>query len=152
MFLLHFYRFYLSLCIGLMVRFFLARSWWVAVAVVILVRILWHIVEITVRKHTVNRLFKVHAYAFKQELGPYGIRMINKAEKEPHIKNSLAEVFTPDNTKLRKAVEQLEMMDTLFKAGMRPDADSWQLHDLKLKYGKWRLTQLQREKNIEKKP
>lgn len=148
MFLLHFYRFYLSLAAGLLIHFFLIHSWWVAVTAAIFVRILWYVIEIIVRNRTVDRLFKEHAYSFKQELGPYGIRMINMAEKKPYIKKSLVEVFTPDSKKLRTAVEQLEMMDTLFKAGMRPDAESWQLHDLKLKYGKWRLEQLDKNSSV----
>ena len=48
-------------------------------------------------------------------------------------------MFTSNQKKLQKAVEQLEMMDTLFKAGMRPEGDEYLLHDLKLKYGKYRL-------------
>ena len=39
--------------------------------------------------------------------------------------------------KLQEAVKTLETMDVLFSAGMRPDANVWQLHDLKLKYGDW---------------
>ena len=75
---------------------------------------------------------------FKQQHGPYGIRIANKAENEWHIKKSLAEVFTTNIKKLHKAIEQLEMMDTLFKAGLRPEGDEFLLHDLKLKYGKWK--------------
>lgn len=145
MFLFQFYRFYFSLTVGILVRLFLLRSWWVIVPVTVLMRILWLVIENAVKKNIANRLFREHAYTFKQELGPYGIRMINKAEKEPHVKKSLVEVFTPDENKLRKAVEQLEMMDTLFKAGMRPDADNWQLHDLKLKYARWRIEQLEKK-------
>jgi hypothetical protein len=40
---------------------------------------------------------------------------------------------------LAAAVEQLEVMDTLFQAGMRPQGDQYLLHDLKLKYGRSRL-------------
>jgi len=146
MFLLQFYRFYFSLAVGILVRLFLIRSWWVIIPVTILVRLAWFALEKAIQRSTINRLFNVHAYTFKRELGPYGIRIVNKAEKEPHIKKSLVEVFTSDEKKLRKAVEQLEMMDTLFKAGMRPDADSWQLHDLKLKYGRWRLERIEKKK------
>ncbi|MDG5814533.1 hypothetical protein QA601_05565 [Chitinispirillales bacterium ANBcel5] len=64
---------------------------------------------------------------------------MNKAENDYSLKASLAEVFVTDLNTLRKTVESLEVMDTLFKAGMRPDSDSYQLHDLKLKYGKYRI-------------
>ena len=84
-------------------------------------------------------MVQAHSAQFKELLGPYGIRMINKAEQDPGIRKSLSEVFTPDLKKLKSTVDQLEMMDTLFKAGMQPDADTYQLHDLKLKYGKYRV-------------
>ncbi len=88
-------------------------------------------------------MFKSHVTPFKELTGPYGIRLINKAENEHTVKESLAEVFTPNRKELQKVLEQLEVMDTLFKSGLRPDGSSYQLHDLKLKYAKHRI-----EKNI----
>jgi hypothetical protein len=51
----------------------------------------------------------------------------------------LSEVFTPNYKQLTKTVEQLEVMDTLFKSGLSPDGDTYQLHELKLKYAKYRI-------------
>ena len=60
------------------------------------------------------------------------------------ILKRILQKFSPQTKKkLKKTVEQLEMMDTLFKAGMRPEGDEFLLHDLKLKYGKYRLDTLQ---------
>ncbi|MBN1761301.1 MAG: hypothetical protein JW863_23455 [Chitinispirillaceae bacterium] len=146
MWLLSFYRFYLSVATGIAGALFLVHSWWFGLLVAIAVRFLWWGSERLVETARINRSFRAHSYAFKQELGPYGIRMINRAGKEASVKRQLAEVFTADEKKLRKAVEQLEMMDTLFKAGMRPDDDTYQLHDLKLKYGKFRLEKIDSDK------
>ena len=148
MWLLSFYRFYFSLAIGLSIAFFLHYSWWIAACVTVSTRLFWLAIEKGINRHLVDRLFKEHAYAFKQEMGPYGIRLINKAEKDSFLKRSLAEVFVGNEAKLRKTVEQLEMMDTLFRAGLRPDGDTWQLHDLKLKYGKVRLERMEKTHRI----
>lgn len=142
MWVFSFYRFYIALSAGVLSFFFLRREWWVVALVAIAVRVCWFVIEERIRRVVINRQFKLHSAAFKQEMGPYGIRLINRAEKDPSVKMSLAEVFIDDEKKLRKAVEQLETMDTLFRAGLRPDGDSWQLHDLKLKYGKHRIEQL----------
>ncbi len=142
MWLLSFYRLYVSIAAGVAAGLFLVRTWWFGLLAAIFVRMLWGGIEHLVERVRINKSFEEHAHAFKQELGPYGIRMINKAEKDGSVKRQLAEVFTADETKLRKAVEQLEMMDTLFKAGMRPDGDTYQLHDLKLKYGKFRIEKI----------
>jgi hypothetical protein len=87
----------------------------------------------------IKKWYKIHEANFKELTGPYGIRLINKADSDTAVRNSLAEVFTSSFQELRKTVEQLEMMDTLFKSGLRPDGDSYQLHDLKLKYARHRL-------------
>jgi tyrosyl-tRNA synthetase len=133
---------YISLFCGLLAYLFLFHSLWQALGIIVSVRIFIFLSEYVVEKNTVNRLYKLHSFAFKQELGPYGIRLINRAETNYSLKKSLAEVFTPNIHTLQKNVSQLEIMDTLFKAGMQPDADAYQLHDCKLKYGKFRLDKL----------
>ena len=147
MWIFSFYRFYFALACGFFVVFVLHWSWWTAAGVTVGSRLCWLLVEQTINRLLVARRFKQHAYAFKREMGPYGIRLINKAEKDPFLKKNLAEVFVQNTASLRKAIEQLEMMDTLFKAGMRPDGDTWQLHDLKLKYGKFRLERMEKTSN-----
>ncbi len=102
-------------------------------------RVLIFTVESVTKRVIINRNFTKHISDFKQQHGPYGIRIANKAEKEWHTKASLSEIFTDNKKQLKKTVEQLEVMDTLFKAGMRPEGDAYLLHDLKLKYGKQRL-------------
>ncbi|MBD3317327.1 MAG: hypothetical protein GF344_16185 [Chitinivibrionales bacterium] len=139
MWLLNFYRFYLSLAAGAFVFFFGERKIWPALATVIAFRTAWFFIEGRVRHNQIERSFRKHAPAFKQALGPYGIRLINKAEDDPRTKQSLAEVFTPNMRALRRTVEQLEMLNTLFNAGMRPTGDEFLLHDCKLKYGRMRL-------------
>ena len=139
MWIFSYYRLYCSFLAGALIYFLAFRHWWIWFITTAAVRTTWYFIERRIESNRINTLFEKHSYEFKQQLGPYGIRMINKAEKDLSIKRSLAEVFTDDKAKLKSAVEQLEMMDTLFKAGMRPDADSYQLHDLKLKYGKYRL-------------
>jgi hypothetical protein len=139
MWLLTFYRFYLSLLFGFGIYFFLGKNIRLGILGTIVFRTMWYSIEHFIRRHGIQKDFNTHIAAFKQEHGPYGIRLANKAEEEWRIKESLAEVFTPDIKKLKKAVEQLEMMDTLFQAGMRPEGDEYLLHDLKLKYGKMRL-------------
>ena len=142
MWLMSFYRLYASIAAGTGAALLIVHTWWFGLAAAIAARMLWAALEHIVGRVTVSRLFAKHMFSFKQQLGPYGIRMVNKAETDASVKRSLAEVFTDNDKKLSKAVETLEMMDTLFKAGMRPDDDTYQLHDLKLKYGKWRLEQL----------
>jgi hypothetical protein len=146
MWLLNFYRFYASLALGVAAAMFVVRQWWFGLLIFIIARTCWTLVELFIGRLKVNRLFKRHAYEFKQQLGPYGIRMINKAETDAAVRRSLAEVFTENEKNLRKAVENLEVMDTLFRAGMRPDGDAYQLHDLKLKYGKYRIERMEKEK------
>jgi len=134
-----FYRFYCSFLFGCSVYFFLIRNIWLGILAIVLFRLIWYFIERLLRHRSIQKNFNAHIAAFKQEYGPYGIRLANKANQEWRIKESLAEVFTPDIKKLKKAVEQLDMMNTLFNAGMRPDGDEYLLHDLKLKYGKLRL-------------
>jgi hypothetical protein len=137
--ILNFYRFFLSISGGAVIFFTFIHSWWVWLCSSVLFRITWALIEGKYNNLKINEHFNQHSYDFKQLLGPYGIRMINKAESEPLLKKSLCEVFTPNLTKLQETVKNLEMMDSLFKAGLHPDADTYQLHDLKLKYGKYRL-------------
>jgi hypothetical protein len=95
--------------------------------------------EKKINRYRIGRWFKKHSSQFKELAGPYGIRIINKSETDPSVKESLSEVFTPNYKQLTKTVEQLEVMDTLFKSGLSPDGDTYQLHDLKLKYAKYRI-------------
>ncbi len=108
----------------------------------LLTRITWHLIEQGITRYAIQKDYNRRIAEFKQHHGPYGIRIANKADNEWHTKKNLAEVFTSNQKKLKKTVEQLEMMDTLFKAGMRPEGDEFLLHDLKLKYGKYRLDSL----------
>lgn len=114
-------------------------TWWMWLLGSISFRTAFFFAEKKYREIQINKWFEQHAYEFKQQYGPYGIRLINKAASDPSVKRSLAEVFTPDIKKLQETVKDLEMMDTLFSSGLRPDGDTYQLHDLKLKYGKYRL-------------
>jgi hypothetical protein len=152
MLVLQFYRLYISFAVGGLIYFSLWHRAWIWIAASILVRVLWFAIEKRIEALRINHRVEQHAFEFKQQLGPYGIRMINKAESDPMVRQSLAEVFTPDIKALKKAVEQLEMMDTLFKAGMRPDGDAYQLHDLKLKYGKYRLEKVKSRSDTPSKP
>ncbi len=144
MWLLGFYRFYFSVCTGIAFYAFLVRSVWLSLLIAISARGLWYGIERSIDRILVGRDFERHRYLFKQEFGPYGIRLVNKAEKDFRMRKSLAEVFVSDPARLRKNVEQLTMMDTLFRAGMRPDGDAYLLHDCKLKYGTHRLDRLQK--------
>lgn len=139
MFIFSFYRIILSVLSGGICWFFLFRTWWSWVLITIVSRTLWYLIERTLRNIQIRKDFHAHQTVFKQLYGPYGIRLINKSETDEAFRRELAEVFTSNNEKLAKTVEHLEMMDTLFKAGMRPDGDTYLLHDLKLKYGKHRL-------------
>ena len=138
MWIFGFYRFYLCLLIAIFSSFKF-DNWWILAPVFIGFRATWFAGEHYIHKIVINRNFKKHIQSFKQDLGPYGIRIANKAENDWQVKKSVSEVFVSDRKKLKKTVEQLEMMDTLFKAGMRPDGDQYLIHDLKLKYGKKRL-------------
>jgi hypothetical protein len=145
MWIFTFYRAFIALCAGIAEYLFLVKSLWVSIATVIIVRTLWFGVERFIGRILIRRDFNRQVYEFKQQLGPYGIRMANKADNEWPVKKSLAEVFTSNTARLAKNVERLQMMDTLYTAGMRPDADSYQLHDCKLKYGVYRLEQSKKE-------
>ena len=147
MWVFRFYRFYLSVVGGIGASLCVIHSWWFGLAVALVIRISWAVVEHLISRYNINRSFKKHAYTFKQLTGPYGIRLINKAEKDHHLRTQLAEVFVDDERQLRKALENIEVMDTLFKAGMRPDGDTWQLHDLKLKYARFRLEEMAKQKD-----
>ena len=120
--------------------------------VAIAVRICLYFIEKKVHHRQINKHFSQHITLFKQLYGPYGIRIANKAESAWHIKRNLSEVFTENETALKKAVESLEVLDTLFKAGLQPQGDDYLLHDLKLKYGKYRLEQNHMPANTEKTP
>ncbi len=139
MFLFSFYRFYASVAAGAVVYFFFIQSVWLWILTTFVVRAAWFGTEMLIDKVRIDKSFSRHVSEFKQLYGPYGIRLANKADTDQRTKKSLAEVFTEDKKKLQKNVEQLEVMDTLFKAGMRPEGDEYLLHDLKLKYGKHRM-------------
>jgi hypothetical protein len=147
MWLFGFYRIYLSLCAGIAFWLFCAKSIWLSIFVAIAFRALWFAVEKIIERIMISRDFNRHAYSFKQELGPYGIRLANKAEQDWHIKKSLAEVFVSSPARLKKNVEQLTVMDTLVKAGMSLEGDASLLHDCKLKYGTSRLSRLEKAKS-----
>jgi hypothetical protein len=139
MLIFQFYRFYLSTALGIAAWLFIIHSFWVVLAVIIVTRTVWFLIEKMLRNIRIKKWYKTHVAPFKELTGPYGIRLINKADSDSAVRNSLSEVFTPDFKELKKTTEQLEMMDTLFKSGLRPDGDSYQLHDLKLKYARHRL-------------
>ena len=142
MWLFSFYRFYISILCGVSAYLFFTGNIWIGILATMLIRISWHIIEQAIARYTIQRDYNRHIPEFKQHHGPYGIRIANKADNEWHTKMNLAEVFTSNPKKLLKTVEQLEIMDTLFNAGMRPAGDDFLLHDLKLKYGKYRLDTL----------
>jgi len=144
MWLLNYFRIYI--CAGIAIAFSVGfkQPWWLGLLLAIVCRIAWHIVEKEFTKRKINRLFEQHSYEFKQQFGPYGIRLINKAEEDWSVKKSLSEVFECDLKKLKNAVSQLESIDILFKAGLQPQGDMYQLHDLKLKYGKYRLSKFEK--------
>lgn len=139
MIVLNFYRILCSIFLGGVVYFLFRAKWWIWIVSSLAIRIVWFLIEKYIDRLHINTLFKQHESSFKQLYGPYGIRLINKAETDWQIKKSLAEVFTNNKKNLTSAVEQLEVMNTLFQAGLKPDGDSYLLHDLKLKYGKYRL-------------
>ena len=149
MWLFSFYRLYLSICAGILLWLFLAKSIWLSILTAIAVRAVWFLAEKILDRIMVERDFRHHVYAFKQQLGPYGIRIANQAEKDFGTKKSLAEVFVANRGTLRKNVDQIKVLDTLFSAGMRPEGDAWLLHDCKLKYGLFRM---QKEEEKKRRP
>ncbi len=141
-----FYRFYASIVAGMVGYVLLQHSIAAGAACAAVFRLLWYLCEKCIDYSAVNVRFKRHVYEFKQQLGPYGILMANRAEADRKVKESLAEVFVSDVRKLQKNVEQLQILETLYQAGMTPDAETYQLHDCKLKYALYRLEQ-QKKKN-----
>jgi hypothetical protein len=139
MWIFSFYRLYFSTITGAAFYFLLFKNLWLAICIAVCTRIIIGIIENAIANLQIDSAFKKHQHLFRQQFGPYGIRIINKAESDKRIKKSLAGVFTSNRNVLKKNVEQLEVMDMLFKSGMRPDGDEYLLHDLKLKYGKQRL-------------
>jgi hypothetical protein len=146
------YRFYVSICVGILCWLVPGRSFWLSIAAAIVARAAWFAIERIVERMSINRDFRNHEYRFKQQLGPYGIRIANQAEQDFRTKKSLAEVFVAAPARLKKNVEQLQMMDTLFNAGMRPDGDAYLLHDCKLKYGLYRMEQAEQHKKTSSAP
>ncbi len=142
MIVLNFYRMLCSIFLGGVVYFLFWAKWWIWIVTSFAIRIIWFFIEKNIDHLHINTLFKQHESLFKQLYGPYGIRVINKAGTDWQTKKSLAEVFTNNKKNLTSAVEQLEVMNTLFQAGLKPDGDSYLLHDLKLKYGKYRLEKM----------
>jgi hypothetical protein len=104
MWILNFYRTYVALCAGIAEYLFLVKSIWIAIAAAVAVRVLWFAAEKGIERRIIIRDFDCHVYEFKQQLGPYGIRMANKADSEWHIKKSLADVFTSNTAKLQKTL------------------------------------------------
>jgi hypothetical protein len=139
MIVLGFYRMYAAIAAGGVVYFLVKQNLGLWLAVAVCVRCAWFGVERLVAAIRVERSFKRHISRFREQFGPYGIRLANKAENNRHVKNSLAEVFTDSGKKLKKTLEQLDVMDALFQAGLRPEGDEYLLHDLKRKYAKRRL-------------
>jgi hypothetical protein len=137
--LLNFYRLYASLCAGAAIFMLLSRNLWLALGCAVVFRLAWFFAEGFVNRILVDVYFKRHIYDFKQQLGPYGIRLANRAEGDRAVKKSLAEVFVPSIKKLRKNYEYLKVLDTLCAAGMRPDQETSNLNDCKLKYAAFRL-------------
>ena len=140
MWIFRFYRMYAALAAGVLTWVLPGRSVWLGLAVAVLVRTAWLLCERSIRRIRLQRAFQEHIGRFRNLYGPYAIRLANKAEKDRRIRESLAEVFTPRISELRKTVEQLDVLDALFQAGMRPQGDDYLLHDLKRKYGKERLS------------
>jgi hypothetical protein len=134
------YRLYIAFLSGVAGWFLFHRSIWIAIGIGILTRLTWWIIEHQLNLWRQERDFAAHITPFKQLLGPYGIRLANKAETDRFVRKNLTEVFTSDSGKLREVVKQLEMLDALFQAGMRPEGDAWLLHDCKLKYARHRLS------------
>ena len=70
MFLLNFYRFYASLCLGAAFYFLAVHSVWLSLAIALAVRVIWFATERALDSIRVDKLFKRHIYEFKQQLGP----------------------------------------------------------------------------------
>jgi len=139
MFFLNFYRLFFSLLCGALFYYLWFHNWWIWILVTLVTRLLWFTIEIIIGHIQIEISFRQHAAEFRQLYGPYGIRIINKAETDWQTKKSLAEVFTNNITCLNKNVELLNVMNTLFQSGLKPDDDNMLIHDLKLKYGKYRI-------------
>lgn len=139
MWLLQFYRFYLSAIAAIAGYLFLIKKSWFGTILFVAFRGIYAAVEYLIGRYRTTASFTKQVSHFKQMYGPYGIRIANKAERDFRVKKSLYEVFTDDMKLLKKNVESLEMMETLFKAGLRPEGDDYLLHDLKLKFGRHRL-------------
>jgi hypothetical protein len=142
MVLLSFYRLHASLCAGVLSYIFFSRTITAGLLCAVTARFLWFIVEHFLGVLSINKHFDQHVYEFKQQLGPYGIRMANMAQRDWKVKKRLEEVFTPNEKYLAKNIDQLRALDALFSAGMRPDEQTYQLHDCMLKYGAYRLEKL----------
>jgi hypothetical protein len=136
---LNFYRLYASLCAGFAIYMFLGRNVWLALGCAAAFRLSWFFVEGSVSRILVEVRFKRHIHEFKQQLGPYGIRLANRAEGDRAVRKSLSEVFVPSLKKLKINYDYLKVLDTLYAAGMRPDQESLHLNDCKLKYAAFRL-------------
>lgn len=143
MLLFAFYRLYTALAAGAAFYVFVRPSMGLAIAVAAGVRLLWLAADIALAHWRTESRCRRHLPHFRQEFGPYGIRIANKSQTDPRIRRSLAEAFDPNPARLRKTVEQLEALDALFSAGLRPEGDEYLLHDLKLKYARRRLGELE---------
>jgi hypothetical protein len=137
--LLNFYRLYTSLCAGAAIYMLWGRNFWLALGCAALFRLSWFFIESFVNRILVDLYYKRHIYEFKQQLGPYGIRLANRAEDDRAVRKSLSEVFVPSIKKLQKNYEYLKVLDSLYGAGMRPDQETSNLNDCKLKYAAFRL-------------
>lgn len=102
MWILSFYRAYFAVCAGAAEYFLLKKSLWLSAAAALVVRVLWFAVEQGIRRAIINRDFKRHVYEFKQQLGPYGIRMANKADNEWPIKKALPKFSLQTRQSLKK--------------------------------------------------
>jgi hypothetical protein len=134
-----FHRSLISAACGILLYFILFHAVWPSALAAVITRILWGVVETVWNEARITRLVNNELPAFKQHFGPYGIRIANKAKSDRRVRRALAEVFETNPARLQKTVEQLEVIDALFQAGMRPHGDEFLLHDLRLKYGKKRL-------------
>ncbi|MCX7726509.1 MAG: hypothetical protein N2053_06640 [Chitinispirillaceae bacterium] len=146
MWIFNFYRLYFAILVGFISYFFLLRRWWFSLLMTLLFRVLWGVTEYLIKRIQTNNIFKKYSFDFKQKFGPYGIRIINKGEQSYEIRKSLCEVFTDDERKLSKVIEELETMNALFNAGLRPEGDNFLLYDLKLKYAREHLSELRKKK------
>jgi hypothetical protein len=142
-FILSFFRFYCCGALAALICYQTPLSWWWLLPITLLLRAAVGLGEAQVQRLQRNRNWQRHCGPFKQFCGPYGIRLVNKAEHDRRIRRSLSEVFVSDPARLQKNLASLEALDALFKAGMAPQGDEYLLHDLKLKYARHRLQQLQ---------